>query len=77
MTATRLSEFALGTGSSVVIDTRIVPAPNGGQTAQAYVHTHLDCPNRTRQVVGTYPTERMARAAIPKVKACRTCRPRK
>lgn len=71
---TRSSEFAAGIGAGVVVDQRLVPAEGGARVPQAFVHTRHDCPNLTKNLVGTYATERLARAAIPKMKACRACR---
>ena len=64
---TRNAEFAVGTGSQVIVDL--------GKKNHPLVHVSLDCPARSRSTVGIYPTEKMARAAIPGVKACKTCRP--
>lgn len=69
--ATRLEEFAVGTGTAVHVDQRLTP---GGRRMQAYLHLREDCPRRARARVGTYATEKMARAAIPGVKACKACR---
>lgn len=65
--AVRVAEFHTGTGaaSGVLVDRR---------GAQPYVHVDLECPRATRSKVGVYPNEKMARAAIPGVKACKTCR---
>lgn len=65
-TAVRVAEFHTGTGATgVLVDKR---------GKQPYVHVDLECPRATRTRVGVYPNEKMARAAIPGVKACKTCR---
>lgn len=64
-TATRLGEFSTGTGSSVVVDRR-------GRSQ--YIHVNPECEALTKHEIGVYPTEKIARAALPKAKACKTCR---
>lgn len=67
MTApTRVGEFTTGTGVKGVLVTK--------RHGQPYVHVDLDCSAATRSKIGVYPNEKMARAAIPGVKACKTCR---
>lgn len=64
--AARIGEFHTGTGAAgVLVDKR-------GQ--QPYVHRGVECDLATRSKVGIYPNEKMARAAIPGVKACKSCR---
>ncbi len=64
-TATRLGEFSVGTGSGVLVDRR---------GKHNYIHVDQDCASLTKNHVGIYPTEKTARAALPHVKACKTCR---
>lgn len=64
-TATRNSEFSIGTGSSVLVDRR---------GRHNYIHVDPECSEITKHKVGVYATERTARAAIPNVKACKNCR---
>jgi hypothetical protein len=63
---TRLGEFATGTGGGVLVDRK-----NSGAH---YVHLDASCPAIGRNRVGTFATEKTARAAVAGVKACRTCR---
>lgn len=65
LTATRLSEFSVGVGKSVLVDRR---------GKHNYVHVNPECTARTKHEVAVYPTEKVARAALPHVKACKTCR---
>lgn len=65
LTATRLSEFSTGVGKSVYVDRR---------GKNNYVHVDPECAQRTKHEVAVYPTEKIARAALPHVKACKTCR---
>lgn len=67
--ATRQSEFALGVGSSVLVDTQ-------GKTAQPVLHTSSECARyKPAKHLGVYANARMARAALPDVKSCPACRP--
>lgn len=63
--ATRVSEFAVGTGAGVLVDRR---------GKHNYIHRDPECSAITKSHVGVYPTERTARAALPHVKACKNCR---
>lgn len=65
LSATRLGEFSTGTGTTVYVDRR---------GKNNYIHVDPECSRRTKSGAGEYPTERIARAAVPHVKACKTCR---
>lgn len=65
LTSTRLGEFSTGTGAGVLVDRR---------GKHNYIHLDPNCESITKNHVGVYPTERTARAALPHVKACKTCR---
>lgn len=64
--AARLTEFATGIGAGVTVDR--------SKSGQHYVHLDPDCPRIGRTRIGLFATEKVARAAVAGVKACRHCR---
>lgn len=67
MTApTRSAEFATGTGHGVLVERK----PSGGH----YVHLDPACEKVGKYRVGIFATEKVARAAVAGVKACKHCR---
>lgn len=63
----RLTEFATGTGSGVLVDRT--------GAGQHRVHLDVDCARSSKHRVGVYANEKTARAAVAGVKACKHCRP--
>lgn len=67
MTApSRSSEFAAGTGKSVLVDRT--------KSGQHYVHVDAACEKVARTRIGVFANERTARAAVAGLKACKHCR---
>jgi len=61
----RLTEFAAGTGSGVLVERK-----GDGHL----VHVNPECNRAGKHRIGIFATEKVARAAVAGVRACKHCR---